>query len=252
MKHYFLKIFLLAVSLFFVTDSFAQKKQKNNIQKDKDQGNVYFRLITDLGSCTIVLYNQTPLHRDNFVKLAQENFYDNLLFHRVIKDFMIQGGDPKSKEAHKGEHLGTGGVDYTISAEFDESLYHKKGALAAARNNNPAKASSGCQFYIVQGKTYTDAELGRIEKSNGIVYTPEQREVYKTLGGAPHLDNNYTVFGEVVDGIDVIDKIASVKVDNYDRPDNDLRMQVIILDEKEVKKFKKRNSQKRINENNYL
>ncbi|MBL0182243.1 MAG: peptidylprolyl isomerase [Chitinophagaceae bacterium] len=187
------------------------------------------KLITDSGVIVIRLYNKTPKHRDNFIKLANERFFDSLLFHRVINGFMIQGGDPASKNAPPGIMLGSGDVGYTIPAEFDTSLFHKKGALAAARTPNPEKASSGCQFYIVQGKAYTDADLNMIEMQKGIRYSPAKRKIYKTLGGTPFLDMDYTVFGEVESGLEVIDKIASVATDGANRPLGDIRMHIEVI-----------------------
>ena len=187
------------------------------------------KLTTDSGVIVIRLYDKTPKHRDNFIKLANEHFFDSLLFHRVINGFMIQGGDPSSKNAQPGVMLGSGDVGYTIPAEFDTTLYHKKGALAAARTPNPEKASSGCQFYIVQGKPYTDADLNMIEMQKGIKYSPAKRKVYKTMGGTPFLDMDYTVFGEVESGLEVIDKIASVATDGANRPLGDIRMQIEVI-----------------------
>ncbi len=184
------------------------------------------KIMTSYGDITIKLYDETPQHRDNFVKLVKQHFYDSLLFHRVINGFMIQGGDPTSKRAPAGKMLGDGDVGYTVPAEFNPALFHKKGVLAAARDNNPQKASSGCQFYIVQGKVCTDAELDGMEKRLGIKYTPEQRNTYKTIGGVPHLDQNYTVYGEVIKGLDVVDKIAAVKTGAADRPLEDVRMKI--------------------------
>ncbi|OQA05848.1 MAG: putative peptidyl-prolyl cis-trans isomerase [Bacteroidetes bacterium ADurb.Bin397] len=177
----------------------------------------------------IKLYNQTPKHRDNFIKLASEGFYNDLLFHRVINGFMIQGGDPNSKTAGPDVQLGAGDVGYKVPGEFDKSLIHKKGTLCAARDGNPEKASSGCQFYIVQGKTHTDAELDQMEQRMGSKYTPEQRNIYKTIGGTPFLDQNYTVYGEVIEGMDVIDKIAAVKTKPGDRPVENVKMQVKVI-----------------------
>lgn len=240
---------------------------------------------TPFGGIKIRLYNETPLHRDNFIKLAEKNFYDSLLFHRVIAGFMIQGGDPESKRAKPGDTLGDGDVGYTIPAEFNPKLFHKRGVLAAARNGdeeNPEQASSGCQFYIVQGKTWTDSLLDQREKRimnmkayNKVVrnpankklveeyvraskgndpgkvasmkkkldklteaelanipqykFTAEQREVYKTIGGVPHLDGSYTVFGEVLEGMEVVDKISAVQIDALARPLTDIRMRVTVL-----------------------
>lgn len=237
---------------------------------------------TDYGTIKIKLYNETPQHRDNFIKLAKEGFYNGLLFHRIIKDFMIQGGDPDSKDAPASKQLGAGDVGYTIPAEFVyPKYYHKKGALAAARQGdqvNPEKRSSGCQFYIVQGKTYSDKELNRIEESkkNKTIQNefyklvsenkdtvmalrrnhdqegmqklqdefiqkataaadakpeawkmPEDmRKAYKEVGGTPFLDNDYTVYGEVIEGLDIIDKIAEVETSTGDRPVNDIKMTV--------------------------
>ena len=185
-------------------------------------------LQTSMGDMVVRLSDSTPLHRDNFLKLVKVHYYDGVLFHRVIKDFMIQSGDPNSKTAKPGQPLGNGGPDYTIPAEFRRSLFHKKGVIAAARDNNPEKASSGSQFYIVQGKIFTDAGLDSLEKFRLMKKIPlEQREVYKTIGGTPHLDQSYTVFGEVVKGIDVIDKIASVETSkgkDRDRPLTDVKI----------------------------
>jgi len=234
---------------------------------------------TSLGDIKVKLYNETPKHRDNFLKLVGEKYYDSILFHRVIKNFMIQAGDPVSKHAATDVQLGEGGPAYTIPAEFNPKLYHKKGVLAAAREGddvNPLQASSGSQFYIVQGKVMTDQELAQVEirvntmrkynrmrrylmlpenskmlndisfsqgakqdsllrivggivdtiykKEPLFILTPEQREVYKAIGGTPHLDTNYTVFGEVIEGLDIVDKIASVKTGAADRPLEDVRI----------------------------
>jgi len=187
------------------------------------------KVTTDSGVMIIRLYDKTPQHRDNFVKLANEHFFDSLLFHRVIQGFMIQGGDPQSKYAQPGQMLGMGDVGYTIPAEFDTSLFHKKGALAAARTPNPAKASSGCQFYIVQGNKLTDSDLNMMEMQKGIKYSAAQRNIYKTMGGTPFLDQDYTVFGEVEKGLEVIDKIASVPKAPGDRPIGDVRMKIEVI-----------------------
>ena len=189
------------------------------------------KVITPYGTMVILLYDQTPKHRDNFIKLTKKHFYDSTLFHRVIKGFMIQGGDPDSKHAAPGAMLGNGDVNYTIPAEFQLNLFHKKGALAAARDDNPAKASSGCQFYIVQGKKWTDAELDKLEKGRlGGRFIPiDQREYYKQYGGTPQLDQSYTVFGEVISGMEVIDSIAGLKTDSNDRPLQDVPMKVRIV-----------------------
>ncbi len=191
---------------------------------------------TDSGTIVIRLYDSTPLHRDNFIKLVKQGFYDSLLFHRVIKDFMIQGGDPTSKNADSAAMLGNGeGPGDMIPAEFHSNLIHKKGALAMARTDNPAKASSNCQFYIVEGKVTNDTLLNQVEcsirqNSNlAFYYTDAQRNIYKTIGGTPFLDQNYTVFGEVIKGLDVIDKIAAAQTDPNDRPLKNVRMKMRML-----------------------
>ena len=245
---------------------------------------------TEFGNMKIKLFNETPKHRDNFLKLVREHFYDSLLFHRVIQDFMIQGGDPDSKHAEPAKLLGDGDLKYTIPAEFVPTLCHKKGMLCAARNGddvNPEKASSACQFYIVQGKVRTDEDLiayeKRINKSlitklkedilnkpenkslkekidtfkkeqnndslmvyfkivNKLVdeeytktphysFPTEHRNIYKTIGGTPHLDSQYTIFGEVIEGLGVIDKIAAVGKNKDDRPLIDIRMKISIIEE---------------------
>lgn len=182
---------------------------------------------THLGTMTVKLYDSTPKHRDNFVKLVNEAYYDDLLFHRVISGFMVQGGDPESRNAPASKRLGGGGPPYKIDAEI--GAYHFKGALSAARQAdqvNPEKKSSGSQFYVVQGKIATDQELKAMEQRNGITYSAEDKEKYKTIGGTPFLDNNYTVFGEVVEGMEVIDKIAAVKTAPGDRPLEDIKMKI--------------------------
>ncbi|PYF75765.1 peptidylprolyl isomerase [Pedobacter nutrimenti] len=200
----------------------------------------YVKLQTDQGECIIRLYNETPLHRDNFAKLTKEGFFNGTLFHRVIKNFMIQGGDPDSKNAEAGKLLGEGGPGYTIPAEFRDSLFHKKGVLAAARDNNPQKESSGSQFYLVQGKKFTDEQLDILERDRLKFKLPLwQREVYKSIGGAPHLDRNYTVYGEVVRGIDLIDKIAEMNTDSNNRPLTDVKMTITLLKKREAKKLEK-------------
>lgn len=187
------------------------------------------RITTDLGEIIVKLYNKTPLHRDNFIRQVNARFYDSLLFHRIISGFMIQGGDPDSKNAPPGIMLGKGDVGYTIPAEFDTTLYHKKGALAAARTNNPEKASSGCQFYLVHGKKYTDEELNMIEMQNGVRFSSARRMTYKMLGGTPILDMNYTVFGEVESGLEVIDQIAQAPKGNFDRPVTDIHFSMEMI-----------------------
>ncbi|WP_462242476.1 peptidylprolyl isomerase [Ferruginibacter sp.] len=191
---------------------------------------IRIKLTTDSGVMIIRLYDSTPLHRDNFVKLVEAHFYDSLLFHRVIKDFMIQGGDPLSKNAQPDQMLGSGGGDMErIPAEFKASLFHKKGVLAAARDGNPEKASSACQFYIAQGKKYTDADLNMMEAQMGTKFSIAKRNAYKIFGGIPFLDMNYTVFGEVEKGMEVIDKIAGVPTAPGDRPVADIRMTMEVI-----------------------
>jgi len=200
----------------------------------------FVKITTDFGEVTIMLYNETPLHRDNFIKLAKAHFYDGTVFHRVIEKFMIQGGDPDSKKAVKGAALGEGDVGYTIPAEFRDSLFHQKGVLAAARDNNPEKASSGCQFYIVQGKVYTDSLLDSVEKKRLKFKLPQwEREVYKTKGGAPHLDKGYTVYGIVVKGLPMVDQVAAVQKDASDRPLTDIKMTVTVLKRRAARKLEK-------------
>ncbi len=194
------------------------------------QAQTKVRIETPYGDMVVKLYDETPKHRDNFIKLVQEGFYNDLLFHRVIASFMIQGGDPDSKNAPANKMLGAGDVGYTIPAEFVKGLYHKKGALSAARQGdavNPTKASSGCQFYVVQGQVYTPEMLAKFE-SYGYKFTDEQKKLYSTVGGTPHLDGDYTVFGEVIEGLDVIDKIAAVPTNPSDRPLEDVRMKMRI------------------------
>lgn len=187
---------------------------------------------TSLGNMEVLLYDSTPKHRDNFIKLAEEGFYDSLLFHRVIQGFMIQGGDPESKGADANARLGAGGPGYQIDAEFSKDNLHFKGALSAARMGdqvNPQKKSSGSQFYIVQGTPVTPDMLERIEMQKGIRYSPEQRKTYQTEGGTPFLDMDYTVFGRVTKGLDVIDKIAAVRTLPGDRPVEDVWMKISVV-----------------------
>lgn len=192
------------------------------------QRNRKVKMYTPYGKMVIRLYDQTPKHRDNFIKLVKAHYYDSVLFHRVIKNFMIQGGDPDSKNAKPGVALGNGGPNYRVPAEFQLDLYHRRGALGAARDNNPAKESSGSQFYIVQGKKWTEGGLDTLEQTRlgGRKLPVDQREVYKTWGGSPHLDQNYTVFGQVVKGYHVIDSIAAQRTGPGDRPVQDVRMKI--------------------------
>ena len=258
----------------------SEKKARNMSEETR------LKIETTAGDIVVKLYNETPKHRDNFIKLAEDGTYEGTLFHRVIKDFMIQAGDPESKNAAKGQMLGSGDVGYTVPAEFVYPKYfHKKGALSAARqgdNVNPEKASSGCQFYIVTGKVYSDSTLLGMEQQmnqmrfnnlfntlaskhakdiykmrkagdqEGLMnlqdtliaqvekqlagqpefrFTPEQVKAYTTVGGTPHLDGEYTVFGEVLEGMEVVDKIQRVKTDRNDRPEEDVKIiKVEVLD----------------------
>ncbi len=220
---------LFSIVLICTTLAFSQ----NKTAADTKSGDRIVLISTEYGDMKVKLYNETPLHRDNFIKLVNEGYYNGTLFHRVIKDFMIQGGDPDSKNATEGQQLGNGGPGYTVPAEFVEKYYHKKGVLSAARmgdNVNPKKESSGSQFYIVQGRTYNTEELNAMEsRMGGAKYTAEQRQTYTTVGGTPHLDKNYTVFGEVISGMEVIDKIAAVKTAPGDRPVADVKMTMKIV-----------------------
>ncbi|WP_455962774.1 peptidylprolyl isomerase [Bacteroides bouchesdurhonensis] len=267
-------LILLTISFFGLTACKTGNKKGDNMDKE-----TLVKIETTLGDIKVKLYNETPKHRDNFIKLAKEGVYDGTLFHRVIKEFMIQAGDPESKNAPKGKMLGSGDVGYTIPAEFVYPKYfHRRGALSAARqgdNVNPKKESSGCQFYIVTGKVYNDSALinmergmnenkvtlifnnlaqkhmkdiykmrkdndekGLLELQDKLIaqaeeeaakqpefrFTPEQVEAYTTVGGTPHLDGEYTVFGEVVEGMDIVDKIQQVKTDRSDRPEEDVKI----------------------------
>ncbi len=216
---------------FVLLIPFMTMAQKDSTIRKKDRKRDVL-LQTTMGNMVIRLSDSTPLHRDNFLKLVKTGYYDSVLFHRVIQNFMIQGGDPDSKHAAAGIPLGNGGPSYRIPAEFRQTLFHKKGVIAAAREGdamNPQKESSASQFYIVQGKVFTDEQLDNLEKTrlNGRKIPIDQREVYKTIGGTPHLDQNYTVFGELVEGLDVVDKIAAVptsKGADRDRPLTDVRI----------------------------
>lgn len=260
-------ILLILIAIFIISSCKDKKEDKSNIVK----------IETAYGDMVVKLYDATPLHSKNFLNLVKEGFYNNLLFHRVIKNFMIQGGDPESRNAQPGQLLGEGDVGYTIPPEFTDSIIHKKGAIAAARMGddvNPEKKSSGCQFYIVQGKVFTEEELEALEqkvlaiqhktmlnnllkeaenrlmdegkeidyksmynkinkevidyleKNKPYKFSDYQKEIYTTKGGTPHLDGNYTIFGEVIEGLDVIDKIASVATDEKDRPLKDVKMKI--------------------------
>jgi len=259
----------LVISLFVVSCQIDSSKEKKEDQ--------LYKLETEYGDMVFKLYDATPLHKENFIKLIEQGYFDDLLFHRVIDGFMIQGGDPNSRDAEPGKMLGDGGPDYTIPAEFVDTIFHKKGVIAAAREGddvNPEMRSSASQFYIVQGTVFSDEDIEKIEnrinasrlekltskyieeakheayntggtidyqvilpearkkaeedfKTEGYFRVPEsKRKVYQTLGGTPHLDNAYTVFGEVIKGLEVIDKIASVKTDKNDRPIKNIKMKI--------------------------
>lgn len=270
MKKVYLTVMACVVALLFTS---CKSKNRSNME------NVKVKIETSLGNIVVKLYDETPLHKANFIKLVNSGIYDGTLFHRVIEDFMVQAGDPTSKDAKEGDMLGTGDMNYTIPAEFVYPQYfHKRGALAAARQGdqvNPKKESSGCQFYIVTGNKYTQTsildmeaqmneakvnnifnelakahmkEIYKLRKANDedallalqdklieeaetkaaetpdFKFTPEQVEAYTKLGGTPHLDNQYTVFGEVVKGMDVVEKIQRVETDRNDRPEKDVKI----------------------------
>jgi peptidyl-prolyl cis-trans isomerase B (cyclophilin B) len=232
-------LFFICCQLSIV--AFAQQDVKLK-KKDRKRD---IELVTTQGTIILRLSDSTPLHRDNFLRLVKTHYFDSILFHRVIQNFMIQSGDPESKRAMPGKPLGNGGPSYTIPAEFRAGLFHKKGVLAAARegdNVNPQKASSASQFYIVQGRTFTDHQLDSVERVrlNGYKIPEVHREVYRKTGGTPQLDQNYTVFGEVVSGIEVVDKIAAMptsRAQDRDRPLTDVR----IIKAHLVKRKKKKN-----------
>lgn len=201
---------------------------------DRKDGRYHILIMTSMGDIVLRLYNETPLHRDNFVEKVRAGFYDSLLFHRVINQFMIQGGDPNSKKSVPGQMLGAGSAPgERIPAEFrtDQHIYHKRGAIAAARDNNPQKASSNCQFYLVQRKPWRTGELDTLVRSRRLNINAEQRELYIREGGTPHLDGAYTVFGEIESGLEVVDKIAAAKTAPGDRPVEDIRMRMFIISE---------------------
>lgn len=218
---------LVAVSF----SSFAQKKSK------KDH---LVTLETKFGIMHLVLFDDTPLHKANFIKLAESGFYNDLLFHRIIQDFMIQGGDPNSRNATADARLGMGGGDMEkIPFEFTSKHIHKKGALAAAHDGNKEKKSSACQFYIVDGTTYTDDQLTAMQQRNKMEYTTKDRSDYMILGGYPSLDNNYTVFGEVIDNLALIDTLSSQPKNSVNRPNEDIKMTVSVkkMRKKKISKF---------------
>lgn len=267
------KFNILVTGIFLFLIPYSCKTTTNTQNSD-------IRIDTEFGTMYVRLYTDTPIHRENFLSLVKNHYYDDLLFHRVIPSFMIQGGDPDSKNAPAGALLGNGGPGYTMEAEIFPHHFHKRGVLAAAREgdlSNPYRRSSGSQFYIVTGRTYTDDELNKIEnyiqqqtfqnlylrileeikKQAGqsvqspdpnllsaiaadsaqirmsqlplFRFSPEQRTIYKTIGGAPHLDNSYTVFGEVVQGLEIADKIASLERDKNDRPLHDVKMKISLI-----------------------
>ena len=189
-----------------------------------------FRIITDMGNIEIRLFNETPKYRDNFIKLVSDHFYDSLLVHRVIRNFLIQTGAADTKYAKKDDVVGWQGPGYTLPMNIRSGIFHRRGAIAASKlpeDRNPKNRSDGSQFYIVSGRHFSDEELDDIEKEKGIKFSPKQREVYKNIGGAPHLDGDYTVFGEVTKGMDVVDRIANVKTYAVDRPVKDIRVKTI-------------------------
>lgn len=270
------RIIVLMLVVFSVVSISCSRAQKND-------GDALVLIKTEYGDMKLKLYNDTPEHKKNFLKLIDEGYYNDLLFHRVIKNFMIQGGDPNSKNAQPGARLGSGSPGYTIPAEINPKHFHKKGALAAARQggpSNPEKRSGGSQFYIIQGSVYTAGKLDTLEMmmnsrlkndlmkkvftdatdelnvfrtnndqagfnvriaelrevadslynaSEKVSYSPEQREAYTTIGGYPSLDKDYTVFGEMIEGFDVLDKIAALETDKADRPINDVKMEIKVI-----------------------
>ena len=203
----------------FATKAYQPQKKKDYL----------VTLTTGFGAMRFVLHDETPIHKANFIRLVDSSYYDGLLFHRIIEKFMVQGGDPDSRTAVAGQALGNGDIGYLVPAELIPTLIHKKGALGAARNDRPDKASSAVQVYFVQGRTWNDEELqkqierGRARGSSH-TFTDEQKQVYKTIGGTPHLDGNYTVFGQVIDGLAVIDSIAKQPRNPKDRPVADIKM----------------------------
>lgn len=218
-----MKKILFLLSMLALVSVSAKKEKQTTVE-----------MLTSKGKIVLRLYNETPLHRDNFVKLAKKGYFNDLLFHRVIEDFMIQGGDPDSRNAAPDAHLGEGGPGYTIEAEFRfPKLYHKRGVLAAARegdNVNPEKRSAGSQFYIVWGRTFTRDEINRIadqvERNSGgtLTFPDELKQYYLHHPGTPHLDGSYTVFGEVVKGIEVVNAIQQAPTDRNDRPLEDIKI----------------------------
>ena len=216
----------------------AQTPMAGDSIADVTKGSVRVKIETRLGDIVVRLYDATPRHRDNFVKLVKEGYYDGTLFHRVIKGFMIQGGDPNSKGAAADKELGTGGPGYTLEAEIVDGLYHKRGALAAAREGdevNPERRSGGSQFYIVWGRKYSPRQMEylidkmRMEHPETGGMTEAQQHTYATYGGTPHLDGQYTVFGEVEEGLDVVEQIQNCETTAADRPVEDVAVKMTII-----------------------
>ena len=203
-------ILALLITCLSIGQSFAKEKS--------------IKIETNYGVIILKLYDNTPLHTANLVKLCKEHYFDSTLFHRVIPSFVIQGGDPDSKHAGPEKQLGDGDLSYLVPAEINAVNYHKRGALGMARDNNPEKKSSACQFYIVVGKVVTEEQLNTISTKTNRVFSAEQRKVYTTLGGTPFLDGNYTVFGEVTKGMEVVDTIAQLARNAADRPNVDVRI----------------------------
>jgi len=224
-----LKNYLIA-PIVYIMVSFIFLSAPLKAQEAKSEHLIKFE--TSKGDMLIKLYNETPAHRDNMIKLIKEGFYKDQLFHRVIKDFMVQGGDPHSVGAEKGQRLGSGRAGYTLPAEFHKDLIHKKGALAAARkgdSDNPDQASSASQFYLVQGRVLTPEEIDILTQRGVASFTEESAEIYMTLGGTPHLDGSYTVFGEVIEGLEILDAIAASPCDAYDRPIEDVIYSITLI-----------------------
>ena len=212
----------ILIAVFALTFSFLAHSQER----------VKVKISTKHGDMVAELYDETPIHRDNFIKLVKEGFYDGTLFHRVIPGFMIQGGDPVSKDDTPNTRIGNGGPGYTLPAEFNPQLFHKKGALAAARMGdavNPKKESSGSQFYIVEGQVYDNNTIDLFAKRMGVELSIAQKKAYTTVGGTPHLDANYTVFGELVEGLDIISKISNVTRDKNNLPKDKVIMNISIV-----------------------
>jgi cyclophilin family peptidyl-prolyl cis-trans isomerase len=254
MKRYSFALMIIVSAFYFSACGNQQTKEKDDrtdklsgaesvrpeseTPKDAPAGpeikNQKVRIKTDYGNMTVLLYDETPIHRDNFIKLVEDDFYDGTLFHRVISDFMIQGGDPDSRDAAPNQPLGRGGPGYTLEAEILPEFIHKKGALAAARQGdqvNPQRRSSGSQFYIVHGKRVSATELNNMVKQSGAFYTQDQINTYGEVGGTPFLDQQYTVFGEVIDGIEVIDRIAEVPTGAANRPTQDIEMTIELIND---------------------